>query len=93
MARLRWIQLLVIIVFTMGLASAVSANDEVPRMSIDALNAMLDNPDLLILDVRQKGDWDANDLKIKGAERRDPSNFGTWKDQLPRDKTIVLYCA
>ena len=93
MARYRWIQLLAMVVFTMALATAATASDEVPRISVDALNAMLGSPDLLIIDVRQGGDWDADDAKIKGAVRMDPSNFDTWKDQLPQDKTIVLYCA
>jgi hypothetical protein len=74
-------------------APASAYMDHVPRMDKEALKAMLDSPDLVLLDIRGGQDWAASEIKIKGAQRRDPRDFNAWKDQLPRDKTLVLYCA
>jgi len=87
------------IVSAVGLAAAVCASGvgegrgSVPRMSKEELKGMMGSPDLFLLDVRQGRDWEGSEFKIKGAERRDPGKFNEWKDQLPKDKTIVLYCA
>jgi len=74
-------------------ATVVAAAEEAPRMSREELKAMLDNPDLVIVDVRRGKDWDASEFKVKGAMRMDPDQFESWKGQLPKDKTLVLYCA
>jgi rhodanese-related sulfurtransferase len=65
----------------------------VPRMTKDELKAMLDNPDLVILDVRAKKDWTDSDSKIKGAVREDPESVKSWSGKYTKDKTFVLYCA
>jgi rhodanese-related sulfurtransferase len=62
-------------------------------MTKDELKAMLDNPDLVIVDVRLGGDWTDNDLKIKGAIREDPESVKSWAEKYSKDKTFVLYCA
>lgn len=91
----RWIYLL----FAGILAALVSAlpaaayMENVPRMDKEALKAMLDSPDLLLVDIRTGMDWNASEFKIPGAVRYEPRNFNTWKDQLPEHKTMVLYCA
>ncbi len=73
------------------LAHALAA--EVSRMSKEELQAMLGNPELIIIDVRADGDWTASDSKIKGALREDPGKVETWIDKYPKDKTLVFYCA
>lgn len=72
--------------------SVVSAADA-PRMSTEELKGLLGNPDVIILDVRTGGDWDASDSKITGANRETKENFENWADKYPKDKTLVLYCA
>ena len=67
--------------------------DDVPRMSKEELKARLGSPDLLILDVRTDRDWESSSQKIKGAIRRNPGIVDFWASDLPKDKTIVLYCA
>ena len=64
---------------------------EVTRISKEELQAMLGNPEVIIIDVRAGGDWTAGDSKIKGAMREDPSKIETWVDKYPRDKTLVFY--
>lgn len=86
----RYSGILFAIIVLMGITSAGAG--EVPRMTAADLNEILESPDLIILDVRLGQDWDASQYKIKGAARKDPMNFGNWKDELPKDKTIVLYC-
>jgi rhodanese-related sulfurtransferase len=67
--------------------------DTVKIMSIESLAGMLDNPDLVVLDVRTGRDWKSSTKKIKGALRADPGNFADWSTTYPKGKTIVLYCA
>jgi len=64
---------------------------EVPRISKEELQAMLGNPEVIIIDVRAGGDWTAGDSKIKGALREDPSKVETWVDKYPKDKTLIFY--
>jgi hypothetical protein len=71
------------------LAHALAA--EVSRMSKEELQAMLRNPEVIIIDVRSGSDWTASDSKIKGALREDPSKVETWVDKYPKDKTLIFY--
>ena len=69
------------------------AADDAPRISVVELNDMLDSPDLVILDVRTKRDWESSSRKVVGAVRVDPNNAGSWAGDYPKDQKIVLYCA
>ncbi len=86
------LSLVVSLVVTTVFAVIASAA-EVPRMEKEALKAQLSKPDLIILDVRREADWTSSDYKIKGAIREDPDQPGSWAEQYPKDKTVVLYCA
>ena len=66
---------------------------EVPRMTKEELKAKLDNPDVVIVDVRAGKDWEGSEFKIKGAVRENPAEFSSWAEKYPKDKTLVLYCA
>lgn len=48
--------------------------------------------DLILLDVRRKADYDADQEKIPGAEWRDPDKLDEWSAALPGDKQVVVYC-
>ena len=63
------------------------------RMEKDQLKANLDNPGIVIIDVRSYTDWLFSKDKIKGAVRENYRNFEEWNTKYPKDKTIVLYCA
>jgi rhodanese-related sulfurtransferase len=73
--------------FTLALAK------DVPRMTVEELKGLLDNPEVVIIDVRTDRDWDNSTQKIKGAGREDPQKIETWAKKYPPGKTIVLYCA
>jgi rhodanese-related sulfurtransferase len=57
------------------------------------LKGMLGNPQVMVIDVRTPGTQAANARMIKGAVRRDPGQVPIWAQTLPRNKTLVLYCA
>jgi len=87
---------LIILVFSLMIllgCKILSLSAEVPKMTKEALKAMLGNPDLIILDVRLGNEWNESDLKIRGAVREDPENIVSWANQYSKDKTLVLYCA
>jgi predicted sulfurtransferase len=65
----------------------------VPKMTIEELKTNLDDPDVVIVDVRVGKDWKGNEFKIKGAVRENPSEFNSWVEKYPKGKTLVLYCA
>jgi predicted sulfurtransferase len=66
---------------------------DIPRMSVDELKSRLGDPDVVVIDVRQTGDWDASSTKIKGAIREAAKSVSEWVSNYSVDKTIVLYCA
>jgi 3-mercaptopyruvate sulfurtransferase SseA len=70
-----------------------AATSPVPTMTKEALKAALDNPNVVIVDVRLGKDWKASESKIKGAIRVDADLVPSLADQYPKDKTLVFYCA
>jgi rhodanese-related sulfurtransferase len=63
-------------------------------MAIEQLKDLMGKPDVIILDVRAKSDWDKAQTKILGAIREDPNKpTKSWAEKYGKDKTIVLYCA
>lgn len=75
------------------MAGGAFAGDKVPRMDAPKLVTMLDSPDVLIIDVRRGKDWEGSELMIKNAHRKAYNDVDAWMAELPKDKTIVLYCA
>jgi predicted sulfurtransferase len=69
------------------------ATKEVPRMSVDELNSRLNDPAVVVIDVRSSDDWNKSQAKIKGAVRETGENVPAWAPGYSKDKTIVLYCA
>jgi hypothetical protein len=99
MEKLRRIVLLLGLV-TLGLLLSLehgmgmgSGGKDSLRITADQLKAMLGRPDVLIVDVRDPISWDKSNGKILGAVREDPDNLAAWSSKVPKDKTIVLYCA
>ena len=74
------------------LAQPVAAGGA-PKITAEELKAKLDDPDVIILDVRRAGHWKASDRKIAGAVREDPlDDVEGWGGNYAHDKTLVLYC-
>jgi rhodanese-related sulfurtransferase len=84
--------LIMVLVLAFALTETVKAQDA-PRMDVQQLKEMLDDPDLVIIDVRKPRDMVASDLKIKGAVRLDTAKTGEWFSGFDRRKIYVLYCA
>ncbi len=59
----------------------------------EQLKTMLNDPEVVIIDLRINRDWDAADRKIPGAVHEDPDHIADWVGKYPKDKIIVLYCA
>jgi rhodanese-related sulfurtransferase len=82
------------LVLAVSLALAVPglAAKEATLVSKQTLKSWLNDPDLLIIDVRL-GSYETSKNKIKGAVRKDPYNVKSWASTLPKDKKIVVYCS
>lgn len=82
--------ILLVLGFSLIIAPAVFGA-EFSIISKDKLLLMLDKPGIVIIDVRENGDWQSSNLKIKGAARRQPGKFDTWSKDFANDKVLILY--
>jgi rhodanese-related sulfurtransferase len=90
----RLVILVIFILIGMGVFTTIATPNDAPtRMTIDELKAMLDSPDLIIIDVRVDKHWNASDMKIKGAIREDGNDVKSWAGKYSKDKLLVVYCA
>jgi predicted sulfurtransferase len=92
MKRVLPFAILGVLVVLMACAKMQGAND-VSRVTKEELKAKLGSPDVVLLDVRAKNDWEMSNEKIAGAVRMDPQTVDDWAGTLPKDKDIILYCA
>jgi hypothetical protein len=83
--------LAVLILLTAGIFQMAFCADEVPRMTKEELKPLIGNPDVVIIDVRSPLDYEASNVKIKGAVREDPRKLGLWLNRYPKEKTLVFY--
>ncbi len=75
-------------------ALSMGAGIEAPRISKEEVKAMLGNPDVAILDVRESQSWKEAKWKIQGAVREDPEkDVKSWAEKYAKDKTLILYCS
>ena len=70
----------------------VGSTETVPRISVTDAEKLMDNPDVVIIDVRKKKSWWRSTIKIYGAVREDPSNVSQWSDKYSKTSTLILYC-
>jgi hypothetical protein len=70
---------------------SAQAFGQVIKITINQVLESLDHPQLLLLDVRDSGSWQASNNKIKGAVRKNPSTFDSWANDLPKNNFLVLY--
>ncbi len=66
----------------------------VPRVQAEELANKLGSEaqNILIVDVRSHGYYDADTYRIKGSVRLEPNRLATDVVDLPKDKQIYLYC-
>ncbi len=94
MKKANWlIRTLLIYFLSIGFTALLSTQTfgQVIKITINQLLESLDNPQLLILDVRTTGSWQGSINKIKGAVRKNPDIFDSWANDLPKNKYPVLY--
>jgi rhodanese-related sulfurtransferase len=93
MRKITWAMAVFVGVVVISLSFQAIAIADVARITAEELKAKLGDPDVIILDVRRAGDWEASDQKIQGAAREDPEAVQSWAGNYPHEKTFVLYCA
>ena len=64
-----------------------------PRITMEELNSMIGDPDLVIIDSLVGDQWATVAEKLPGAVHENPDDVDSWADKYPKDKTIVTYCA
>jgi len=67
----------------------------VPRIQVEELARRLASEDpgnILLVDVRSHGYYDAGAARIKGSIRLEPNNLNEELKTLPKDKDIYVYC-
>jgi rhodanese-related sulfurtransferase len=84
---------LALVAAAMLFCAPVFAADEAPRISKEEAKALLNDPNVVVLDARITPDWKKSDRKIKGAVRVDPLDVGAWAGNYPRDRKLIVYCA
>ncbi len=84
----------VVSLFLLSAFSGESLAKEAPRLTKEELKGLMGNPDVIIIDVRTKADWESSKEKIKGAVREEPAKkVKDWADKYPKDKTLIFYCS
>ena len=77
--------------------ATVSAKDlpfpEISRITQKALNSMLGDRNIVILDVRLEEQWQVADLEIMRAVHENPKEYKSWAKKYGKDQTLVFYCA
>ena len=93
--KMRLILTAVVFVVLVFVAAAFSAlnPDAVPRVTVEELKAMLlGGRDVVILDVRSGGSYNASKVKIKGAVRIPPQELKDRFSEISKGKKVVAYC-
>lgn len=62
---------------------------DVPSVTVDEVEDLVADGALLV-DIRERNEWDES--RIAGAEFKPMSTINDWWTDLPRDRTVVLYC-
>ena len=70
---------------------AFGASIEVPRISVEQTKQMLDNPEVVIIDVRTAKSWWRSRTKILTAVREEIGSIMQWAGKYPKDKTLIFY--
>ena len=81
--------LLAVTAFCSPVAKAESI--EVPRISVEQTKAVLDNPEVVIIDVRTAKTWWRSRTKILNAVREELGSLKEWAGKYPKDKTLIFY--
>jgi rhodanese-related sulfurtransferase len=56
------------------------------------LMPLVEKKRITLIDVRRHNDFEADTLKLPGAEWKNPEQAAEWIKTLPRDQEVVIYC-
>ncbi len=56
------------------------------------LKPLVETKSVAVIDVRRKNDFDADQVKLSGAEWKNPEQMAEWSKALPADREFVIYC-
>jgi len=83
------------LVLLLGVSGCATTSEKssktIQQMSKEDLKSRLEDPSLVILDVRRPQDWKKSGKKIKGAVQENPYKFDNWYARYSKAKTILLY--
>jgi rhodanese-related sulfurtransferase len=57
------------------------------------LKYLVEQQSVTLLDVRRQNDYDADTVKLTGAEWKNPEQIADWSAKLANDRELVIYCA
>ena len=57
------------------------------------LKPLVEKKSVTLLDVRRQNDFETDQVKLPGAEWKNPEQFANWSAGLPKDREVVIYCA
>ena len=77
-------QYFAVLTLTLAIAVVAFAADDAPRMEVEKLRIMLNNPSLSVLDVRIASDWRKRNRKTPCAVRVDPHDVSSWIGNSPK---------
>jgi rhodanese-related sulfurtransferase len=63
-----------------------------PITAEELKNLLASDQNPAVFDVRRKYDYEAAPQTISSAVWLDPENADEWKDEIPRDQPVVVYC-
>ena len=72
--------------------SAAAADDDAPRITKEELKAKLNEPEIIVIDVRFGPNWKKSGQKIAKAVREDPNEISSWVGKYRKDQMLVFYC-
>jgi rhodanese-related sulfurtransferase len=72
--------------------SPIETMEKIRRISPEELHELHDRQDVVVLDVREKTDWEASDEMLESAVAENPDKPEKWLDRYSKACTFVLYC-
>ncbi|ETW93480.1 MAG: hypothetical protein ETSY1_39035 [Candidatus Entotheonella factor] len=87
-----WVLAVSLLVVSAFALTAGAAN-KVQLMDQDTLKSKLDDPKVVVVDVRTGSDWRSSESKIKGAVRVEKGDVAGLAEKYKKDQTLVFYCA
>ena len=83
--------LIFLIIISRTVVSAAENDENVPTISVQQVQPLLNNPDVIIIDVRKYRNWWRSSKKVLSAVREDPFKVDEWAQKYPKDKSLIFY--